>query len=73
MSLPFGIGVRKCSGYKLAEIEIFIAVVRLIRRYEFTLPSENSCDADKLTGNIRHVQPFKVCAKKRQYSLDSLE
>lgn len=61
--IPFSIGARKCIGFLLAEMEIFLGVVSLFRRFEFDLAGDKNIDMrGKNIFSIR-ANPFKVVAK----------
>jgi cytochrome P450 len=36
--LPFGMGKRQCAGESLARMELFLILISLMQRYEFSVP-----------------------------------
>ena len=47
---PFGFGVRKCPGYKFAEVEMALVATEILARFKIEIAEEDR--------NVKHVYGF---------------
>jgi cytochrome P450 len=53
--IPFGVGARKCVGYRLAMMEAILALARLIEKFEFSLDTRMHNGALDMSSRITMV------------------
>jgi cytochrome P450 len=67
--LPFGIGIRKCPGEELANLEMFLILTNLLKDFSFRVPpgdkGEIGTQYEAGTGFIRNPKPFYVLLENR--------
>lgn len=65
--MPFGYGLRKCVGYKMAEMIVFHAVTALVGNFEFSFNTNGDLPSmDDSTFNVaNHPLPFETILKHR--------
>ena len=65
--IPFSVGPRHCLGKSLAQMEIFIFVVSLVRAFEFLPDPSATVLADiesGVNGFVFVAHPYKLVAKE---------
>lgn len=55
LAIPFGAGPRKCFGYKLAMLQLKLAMIELSRRFYFEPPSNPELDSWKVKETVNRV------------------
>jgi len=56
--IPFGVGVRYCIGKQLAELQLFIVLVRILQRFDITSGSEEFQDEEPANGGFVTMASF---------------
>jgi cytochrome P450 len=57
INLPFGFGPRMCQGFRISELEMYVAIAKLIQNFEWTVEEEVE---PFLESFIRPDRPLKV-------------
>lgn len=58
--IPFGYGVRSCVGRRIAELEIYLALVQLLQAFEIQLPPETGPIPAKTHGLLGPGKPIAL-------------
>ena len=65
-SLPFGVGRRKCIGFKLADLEMCLLVASSVNAYESSLAYANDDVKIKLRMTLSPDRPIRLQLRARQ-------
>ena len=64
-SLPFGFGLRMCLGRRLAELEIYLVLTRMVQEFSIDYP-ENDFLEPALIGAVKPDRPVRVRFQDRK-------
>ena len=59
-SLPFGIGRRMCIGRRIAELEIYIALVQIVKNFDISFPDNLPLEIDEQSIGVVPNKPLNV-------------
>ena len=63
--IPFGAGLRRCTGERPAEIEIWLYIARLMHRLRFEVPGDAPLSEDEVHGMTVTPRPYALKATRR--------
>lgn len=64
--LAFGLGPRNCVGMKFAIVEMKLALVKLLLKFEFHPTKNTPVNLKTIEGIVTQPQEFSILFKKRQ-------
>lgn len=63
--IPFGVGLRRCTGERSAEIEIWLYITRLLHQFQFEVPWGGPLSEDEVHGMTVTPRPYTLTAARR--------
>ena len=69
--VPFGKGLRSCSGMTFAQSEMFLIISSLLHAYDFSLPEGTTADLEGEASFTLKPKPYQVVIQKRPLNVSS--